>query len=414
VFAVAVAIGSLASAPSPSAGATPADARATGAYLRASYAFDRAAVASLASAEVDVAEYLKRVSGECPGVLANAPSLVLEGAQPSPAQVRQLDHERVLVDEVFAATFAAWLSPDRAPFQPFARAVGRLRWRDARIARLVRAELLNFERYFATTPDVCADMRAWASTGYQTLPAGARATQTLFLERAEGSGPSLETSIARLEDGAQKALARRRKHVIERLDAQTGHLVAGIDGLLRSLGVKLPSPIPEAGEEPTGGDVIGRGMTAAGTTYRIAVTGPNQACPMGLTLSETSNGNLTVTEPCLSRSRRRPQQLAIGCNEGDVTILMQLPAGVEIVELKLAGGRKLASRALPVPAKDGGPLALYYQALPHAARTPLALIELGAHGRRVGTVQVRNAPHCRLPRPGESTSSGSLGVANGG
>jgi hypothetical protein len=397
----------LAASPAPSVATTPADKRATGAYLRATYEFDRALLANDPSAEAAVAEYVKRLGGECPGVLANAPVVGIGGHKLSAAEVKQLEQQGALAAEVLVALIGRWFSPDLGPLQTLAHTIGPLHWHAPRIARLVRAELSELERLVSTPPpDVCADMRAWAASGYQTLPPGTFASQKLFAD--EPAGGSLEASIRSLEDPAQKALARRRKRVSHRLAKRLEHVLSDSAALMDALGFKTPSIL----EEPTEGDVIGRGTTAARTSYTISALAPAKGCPVILTITEAGNGNESTFNGCFPHSTSSAR-LGTGCNEGHRTIWTTLPASVQSVALKLAGGRTIVSPALAIPAGDGGPLGFYYQALPRSAAKPVSLVELDARGRRERSIAIPKGPSCPIPKPGESTSSGTLGVANG-
>lgn len=396
----------LAASPAPSVAATPADKRATGAYLRATYEFDRALLANSSRAEAAVAEYIKQLTGECPGVLTNAPAIGIGGHKLSATQIKQLEQQGALAAEVLTALIGRWLSPDFGPFQTLAHTIGPLQWHAPRIAQLVRAELSGLKRLIGTPPpDVCADLRAWVAGGYQTLPPGTSASQKLLTD--EPSGGSLEASIRSFEDPAQKALARRRERVSHRVGKRLEHVLSGAGSLMDTLGFKNPSF-----EEPNEGDVIGRGTTAAHTSYTISALGPAKGCPVSLTITEASNGNHSTFSDCFPYSARsaRPE---LGCNEGHLTIWTTLPPSVQSVALKLAGGRKIVSPALPIPAGDGGPLGFYYQALPRSAAKPVSLVELDARGRRERSFEIAKRPSCPIPKPGESTSSGPLVVANG-
>lgn len=397
----------LAASPAPSLAATPADKRATGTYVRATYEFARALLADSPSAEATVTGYIRQIAGECPGVLAGAPAIEIAAHHLSEAQLRQLEQQGALAAELGAALIGRWFSPDLRPFQTLARAIRPLRWHEPQLARLVRAELSELERFIsAPPPNVCADMRAWAASGYQTLAPGTFASQKLY--GSEPSGRSLEASIGPLEGPAQKALARQRKRVVHRFGQRLDHALSGAAALMDTLGFKTPS----LEEEPTEGIVIGRGATAAHTSYTIRALGPAKDCPVSLTISEAADGNRSTFSECFSTSASSAHP-GTGCNEGHRTIWTTLPASVRSVALKLAGGRTIVSPALPIPPGDGGPLGFYYQALPRSAARPVALVELDARARPERSIAIPKTRSCPIPKPGGSTSSGTLGVANG-
>jgi hypothetical protein len=411
-LALVTALIALAVAPSASSAATSTDRKATGAFLEATYVFDRAALANASASSAASAAYVAKLSGECPGVLANAPSPAPLGqsAHATPEQTKEMKQLDAIQSELYLALLSSWLAPDHVAFEALARVVRPLRWSSARITRLAHAEVMRYEQEVgAQPPDVCADMRAWASSDYQTLPPSALAALRRLTGEGDGS-PSLAPLIARQEGPALKQLARRREHVAMALQKRLGQALSGVVGLLRTLGLDEPAPVgaeQSPGEESRGAGAIGHGTTAAGTSYTVLATAPSKSCPVNLAISETSNGNRMVIGECLSRSTR-PMRPSIGCNEGHVTIWTPLPPRVRLVALKLSNGRTIVSRALSVPASDGGPLGFYYQALPHLPAKPVSLTELDTHDRRVRELRIGSTPACRMPREGTSSSSADV------
>jgi hypothetical protein len=104
----------------------------------------------------------------------------------------------------------------------------------------VHAELVEYERDLTVVPDVCADIRSWVASGYQTLAPGTESSRVVLISGDEGSGPSLESLIARHEDRVQRRLARSLKRVEGKLQEQIGHVLTTGGELLAKLGVKTP------------------------------------------------------------------------------------------------------------------------------------------------------------------------------
>ncbi len=186
-----------------SATAKPDDAGVTWAYLQAEYSFTRTVYAELSRSGEAVNGIVGRVQRECPRVLAGAP----EG--------QELDRLR---QEAAVIVLYTALTPDIRPALDVARAVSRLRWTDRRLTRMVRLEAANNRRsadLLLTLPNLCADARAWISSGHRKLSAGTvrfnRATEAL------STGPVVEPLplLVRYEGARARLLAHR----IQRLRA---------------------------------------------------------------------------------------------------------------------------------------------------------------------------------------------------
>lgn len=218
----------------PSGAASPSDRRATGEYLRAKYRFYQALHANDAAGEAAVSAYIAKLADECPGVLTNAPYNVFDLAHPTYEQSQQIEQETALGLEALAGILDAWFSPDDPDVAALGSAILPLRWHDRRVARLVRVELAAIERLvLAVPPDVCADMRAWASSGYRTLPPGAREP---FATSEEGA--TAQSLVASLVGPQQRALAKRTKHAIVRFDGDARRVISRLKDALVALGVK--------------------------------------------------------------------------------------------------------------------------------------------------------------------------------
>jgi hypothetical protein len=199
VWSLAMGVG----AASATATAKPDDAGATWTYLQAEYSFTRTVYAELSRSGEAVTGIVGRVERECPRVLAGAP----EG--------RDLDGLR---QEAGVTVLYTALTPDIRPALDVARAVGRLRWTDRRLTRMVRLEAANNRGsadLLLTLPNLCADARAWVSSGYRKLSAGTvrfnKATEAL------STGPVVEPLplLVRYEGPRARLLAHR----IQRLRA---------------------------------------------------------------------------------------------------------------------------------------------------------------------------------------------------
>jgi hypothetical protein len=207
------------------------DAAATRAYLRASYAYELGTKAGLGARAAAFEARASEIAAECPSALVYAPR---------DEAFSELGEEIITV-VVYAGAASARALPVR-----YAGEVGRLRWSNPRVTRLVRRRAAE-ERGAATItlPDVCADIAAWKANAYAVLPQSASA----FLARSEAIeaelfvGPSeeeREAAILRLlrpyESPADRTIAKR----LERLEAQLRKPVYSVVSIV---GAKLESAL---------------------------------------------------------------------------------------------------------------------------------------------------------------------------
>jgi hypothetical protein len=181
------------------------DASATSAYLKADYAFVRAEIKSLPTAIAAVETLATKVQAECPGVLANAPKPA-PGTSPSAS-------EASISEEELDAVFAAAVRTEHASRVRLAHELATLRWSSGAFTRLVRAHAIDEVQKTAVAPaNLCADMRAWVASSYQTVSAGTErylqmeATLTAKTERAEDG---IKRELRQYESAADKRVARK-------------------------------------------------------------------------------------------------------------------------------------------------------------------------------------------------------------
>ncbi|HSZ05051.1 MAG TPA: hypothetical protein VK778_07610 [Solirubrobacteraceae bacterium] len=156
------------SAPVALAQVSAGDAAATASYLRANYATDRAEVKDFPAAIAAIEALATRLHAECPGVLANMPKPT-SGVPPTASEAEIAAEE---TGAAFGVAEHAEYSRDRA----FARAVSPLGWSDLAVTRLVRSAAADeVQKAELPAPDLCADARAWVSSGYQTVSAATTA-----------------------------------------------------------------------------------------------------------------------------------------------------------------------------------------------------------------------------------------------
>ena len=173
------------------------DASATRAYLQADLAETRVQVKGI-PAEFAAIEALRgRLQVECPGVLAGEPKPAA-GAMPSGSAIE-------IGDEVLGAVFGAAERTEYTYRRGFARTVSRLSWGDRALTRLVHSDAAaEVAQANTPQPDLCADMRAWVSSGYQTASV---ATEAYVHRRSKLSG---------VTEGAEEAIMHKLEALRER------------------------------------------------------------------------------------------------------------------------------------------------------------------------------------------------------
>jgi len=188
--------------------AAPRDTASTGTYLAAAATDLRAAIASMPTIEANVDALDRGYAAECPRVAAG--SIQDEAADP-------------MTYEVAGALWSTAYRTDAKIAQAFDQAVKPLRWSNAKITRDVVGYAASLQELSVLAPpDLCADMRAWSATGFETIPA----STTQFdrrVEAIEGHPPPLSL-LAPYEGPAQRGMAARVASLEARFEALEGEL----------------------------------------------------------------------------------------------------------------------------------------------------------------------------------------------
>jgi hypothetical protein len=442
-----------------SARITPRDRAATRAYLEARYVYVQALVASAPAAKAAEEEFASILGGECPGVLAGAPQETLRtlfassSRSRTPRQMGEANREsRQLGDlqgELLLALGLPLVNSDARAALAYARAVQSLRWSSNALTVLEHTGAAGLEwELHSAPPQVCADMKAWVSSGYKTL---SPATKTLMREREAVATPlfralrELLTSshnrdplavdpLLVYEGPREKALAQKTDVLERDLKSARKGLASVETGLERTLGLAAQAGTQAESEEahegpPKGSVEIAHGTTAAGGSYTVWLepkpgSSPRAPrCGLSMEVFETEAGatstegreidGTSVNEVCLSRSH--PTAPSVQCHDqGLLTIEAQTLPRARTVRLRLSDGRQITSRVALVPARLGGPTGFYYQVVRGPSPVPVALIELDAHGKMLRTVKLPRTARCarpslkRLPGGTRTIARGSL------
>lgn len=419
-FAIAA---SLLFASAAAAAGDPADSAATAAYVSAYYELQRAINAD-APARVTAAEALAaRIESECPGAFAHVP-VEPRGAE-SPRQFGEsIRVHRQLADlreELELALTPPELPPEHAALSAFVGAAAPLRWSDPAIDTGVA----DFLRLISTESaprevDFCADVAAWAASGYRTLSAATKSLGSLSPPPpVTGPVTSPDAGVLRqYEDAATKALVAQIETL--RLARTT------LERPLEELDVKVEATLglaPREGEEtsasgsPTGAKVLAHGRTAAGERFTVSFV-PASPGRRGCSVTiESGHGGTNIGAGGGCSFRGRAAEASVNCSEGLLTVQANTLPGARKVRLLLSDGRTITTAAIRIPAADGGPAGLYYQVVRGPKPIPVSLTELSSSGRPLRTDRLPAVRECtRSPLkflPGGIRTLVSMRVPNG-
>lgn len=170
------------------------DVAATRAYLTADYALVRTVSSNLARSESALQGLLAHVRSVCPQAAAGSP---------------QTPESTQLSNELIGAMVLTGGHVDRRAVRSYVTKVAGLRWSDQGVNRAIQAHARDLRTLLSLqTPDICADVQSWATSGFKALPARTVSFARVFIEgwvRA-GTQPS---GLAASEDAPGRALAHR-------------------------------------------------------------------------------------------------------------------------------------------------------------------------------------------------------------
>lgn len=390
--------------------ATPADTAATHAYLQAGLQLTQAFVQNVAASRSAVTSQADQLGRECHGVLAGAPKEEFGPPSESTATPRtrgerqRSELQQDTIDEELIYTVeTAIYQPDRVAAQAFAAEIAPLSWSDPRIAPLTHLELDRLQELLSPpVPNVCAEMKAWAQSGYHLLSTASREFAAAQMARAGAGTPegSLHPLLKPYEGPRERALIRRTRALALRFATALAGISHAFASLQRALGVP-ENPFEEREHEP----VLGRGTTQAGSTFVVRRETPrgslDRSCrhSVSVELEEGSktSGAFSVSSSsahsvCLSGHAN--SQPSSSCGSGIESITAAVPASVRTVTMRLSDGSTITSRVVRIPSRDDGPGRVYVQAIRGYRPYPVSLTELDRNGNVVLVVKLK-AHRCR-------------------
>ncbi len=206
--------------------AAPVDVSSTARLIAAYDAMIQARSAELAAGVAAAERYAGTVGGQCPGILDHAP---MTGAAAA-----------ALGGEVSGAVAVALLGPARAAMLGFVQTVGGLLWSNPSVAHAVgkfAGAVLAYARL--TSPNVCADLRAWAASGYRTVPGSTRAFNFDVNADATQQGGAIPSgALAAYETGADaREAVQADQRAAAYVQSVSSQVESPINQLLLILGV---------------------------------------------------------------------------------------------------------------------------------------------------------------------------------
>lgn len=170
------------------------DLTASQAYVRAEYSLVRTVDGHLARSQAALMGLRSEVRRDCPLGAAGSPQ---------DPQSTQLSNELIGVMVLSAGR------PDLQAIRVFTRAVSRLRWSNRRLTGAVHTYAGKLHVLAGlTAPALCADIKAWAASGFTALPSSTIRFAGTFMANWVAAG-ELPSELAAYEDPGTRSLAAR-------------------------------------------------------------------------------------------------------------------------------------------------------------------------------------------------------------
>jgi hypothetical protein len=183
--------------------ATPGDVVATQRYVQANYALVQAGNAKLRTVEGVFLNLKAKLGGECASVAANSP---------------QNEDSTQLTNEVIGAVVLSAYDTDQPAGARFTRTVEGLRWSSRKLTSVLQSYATKLKVLNTlAVPNVCADVRAWIASGYQTLPASTVRFDQQFVPNWVAIGELPSGLLAPYERPSQRAVLRRTAQLESKL-----------------------------------------------------------------------------------------------------------------------------------------------------------------------------------------------------
>jgi hypothetical protein len=399
---------------------TLGDQAATRTLLEADYQLAKATRARILAVQAADGRAAEALGRECEGVLHGVPDeSVIEEEGPSASRPKlsgraqgeraRSEHEKQTITmEIDETSFAAGYRVLRGPYETYIATISRLAWSDPTINMLVAQKTARLREDLAG-PQVsaCAQMRAWAASGFHLLPPASKsleeATEARDKQAVQGN---LEVLLRPYEGQAERALIRRVGGLQAKLRDEE-RTDEGLSSAAYHMGLAL-GETPSRFAEQKFAPVIGKGRTSAGTTFvvRRSVGGSlfRSSCRHEVQVEVHEGNSGSGSGVCLSDGAR--PHPSSSCSGSVETVELATPSDVGRVRIRLNNGRTVTVSVVPVPASDGGPAGVFIDAFRGYNYYPVSLQELSRNSTvlrtvSLGRVRCRKEPAADAPGPPE-------------
>jgi hypothetical protein len=179
------------------------DAAATQRYIQANYALVGAGTSKLGAARAALRAVRSRIEGECPRAAAESP---------------QNPDSTELSNEIIGAMVLNAYHTDIPAGQSFVRAAGGLHWSNRRLTSTIHSYVSKIKVLIALAPpNVCADIRSWVASGYQTLPATTVRFDQQFMPNWVALGELPRALLTPSARGSQRSVINRTNALEDQL-----------------------------------------------------------------------------------------------------------------------------------------------------------------------------------------------------
>jgi hypothetical protein len=419
IFALVLAASATTSAQAGVAAVTAAgDRTATHKLLKADYELVKANLARDGAAEAAVDQAAKALGHECKGALRGVPdgSMIEEEDGPSESPPRlsgrtQGEHarselEKQTIDlEIDETILAAGDRVLRGPDDAYIATADRLTWSDPTITALIHQKVTRLRKDLLGPPvAACAEMRAWAASGFHRLPPGSRrqeeAEQAQSKQVVEGN---LEMLLRPYEGLAEQAILRRTRALEEKL-SEKERADEVESGAVYHMDLALGEKVSHAAKQQFA-PVIAEGRTHAGTTFVIrANVGKSLegSCRREVQVEVSERHGESGVGVCLGE-RAHPQPSS-SCSGPVETIQFATPSDVRRVRVRLSDGQTVTVSVVQIPAKDRGPAGVFIDAFRGYKPYPVSAQELSSDGSVLRTLHLTGV-RCRKESASEAPGS---------
>jgi hypothetical protein len=206
----------------PAAIASSADISATRGYVQANYALVQYAAARLGTARGLLDGVFNRARSECPNAAAGSP---------------QNPESTMVSYEIIGAMVLAAYHAAMPQINAFVRVAARSQWSNRALTRGIHAyagKLRTLSRL--APPQLCADIHAWAASGYKALPASTVQFDQRFVPAWVSLG-ELPAQLGAFERSDERGTLQRTSQLEEKLSNFEAEAVETYTRLMNTLGV---------------------------------------------------------------------------------------------------------------------------------------------------------------------------------